>query len=1090
MAWLLALDMGTNSLGWWAYEVQKDNDKNTGEERWRVTKSLDGGVRIFSNGRTGKNTASQLNESLASVRRTARGKRRNRDRQKNRRQALIKHLTSLGLLPRDQAERDRLFQSPKQKKNTKCDPEQSITDLYNPYRLRAAAASEKVEAYELGRALQHLGARRGYFSNRKEPSDKEGGELKEKISNLDNILNGQTLGSYLWDSYQAERLKPGSACLSKKTKPVRFSERNDFFASREMYRHEFKTIRQVQEKHYSLSEDDWDTLSTYILDQRPLKPVERGRCRFFTDQKRHWNDTPAGHNFRLYQELNNLRLIMSDLSVEALTKDQYQAILILLKRQQTVSFDRMRKERKKDKAKNLLFPEDSRFNIESPKRKKLKGHSLRSRMEKNKILKPVWDNYYKSNELDDMIAELFEAETDEIAIKNLEKDYCLSREQAKEMAKLPLSRATSRLSLKALRAITEIMRDKKLPYHEAVTHLKDKNGQPLHHSTRLGETYDRLPYYGEVMQDEMMGAHPDIPPEESVEKHFGRIGNPTVHIGLNQIGLLVNTLVERFGSAPVKIHLEVIRDLKQSKDQINKTIKIQKDNQKENDRIRKILSEEHKLSTPSARDIKKYKLWEELGENKLERLCPFTGKNIAANQLLNGEVEIEHILPFSRTLDDSFSNLTLSYPWANKLKGNKSPYEAFGTDHHKDQGICWQDIINRIDNLPKNKKIRFGKNAMERFTAENDFIARQLTDTAYISKVAARYLKSLKGVEDVISIPGRLTAMIRGKWKLNDVLSEGDQKSRDDHRHHALDAAIIGLTDRALLQSISTHSSREGENNRLHIHLPSQPPVLDCIRQRIPWIIPSTRPRHKFTGRFFKESAYGIPQKPEEKEDTRSSERFIREKITDLSLDKIKKISDESVKKALLCHLRPLIDESHSKAKLKKALEDFSLKHGIIRIRLKTTSDSVLPVKSAPYKGYLGDDYICCDIWKIPPAKKGGKAKYKGVYWRYDQALRDKDNSLYIDKNAHKPHPAAAFITRLFKRDMVQIGPLEDGYLSRNLIFEIYGFSATNNMIDLRPPHLAESKQIFKSINTLGLEGIRRLHITPDGRVLYRRLKP
>ncbi|WP_177186335.1 HNH endonuclease domain-containing protein [Nitrosomonas sp. Nm166] len=41
-------------------------------------------------------------------------------------------------------------------------------------------------------------------------------------------------------------------------------------------------------------------------------------------------------------------------------------------------------------------------------------------------------------------------------------------------------------------------------------------------------------------------------------------------------------------------------------------------------------------------------LWEELSNNASDRKCLYSGIPISATMLLSGEVEIEHILPFSR----------------------------------------------------------------------------------------------------------------------------------------------------------------------------------------------------------------------------------------------------------------------------------------------------------------------------------------------------------------------------------------------------------------------------------------------------------
>ena len=74
-------------------------------------------------------------------------------------------------------------------------------------------------------------------------------------------------------------------------------------------------------------------------------------------------------------------------------------------------------------------------------------------------------------------------------------------------------------------------------------------------------------------------------------------------------------------------------------------------------------------------------------EPDFARRCPFSGKPISLAQLFNGEAEIEHILPFKRTLDNSIANLTVAMRWANRLKGNRSPYEAFGSNAYKKDGI-------------------------------------------------------------------------------------------------------------------------------------------------------------------------------------------------------------------------------------------------------------------------------------------------------------------------------------------------------------------------------------------------------------------
>ncbi|MBA3604322.1 MAG: hypothetical protein H0W50_11960, partial [Parachlamydiaceae bacterium] len=63
-------------------------------------------------------------------------------------------------------------------------------------------------------------------------------------------------------------------------------------------------------------------------------------------------------------------------------------------------------------------------------------------------------------------------------------------------------------------------------------------------------------------------------------------------------------------------------------------------------------------------DRLKHKLWLECG-----RLCPYTGKTINLTDCFSAEVEIEHIIPLSRSLDNSFNNKTLTYRSINAEKG-------------------------------------------------------------------------------------------------------------------------------------------------------------------------------------------------------------------------------------------------------------------------------------------------------------------------------------------------------------------------------------------------------------------------------------
>ena len=148
----LGLDIGTNSIGWWLYATDGE----------RITEVVDGGVRIFSDGRDPKSGA-----SLAVDRRLARAQRRRRDRYLRRRKALLSKLKEAGLMPRDRDEARKL-------------------ERLDPYALRAQGLDEALPLTHLGRALFHLNQRRGFKSNRKtDRGDNESGKIKDATARLE-----------------------------------------------------------------------------------------------------------------------------------------------------------------------------------------------------------------------------------------------------------------------------------------------------------------------------------------------------------------------------------------------------------------------------------------------------------------------------------------------------------------------------------------------------------------------------------------------------------------------------------------------------------------------------------------------------------------------------------------------------------------------------------------------------------------------------------------------------------------------------------------------------------------------------------------
>lgn len=86
-----------------------------------------------------------------------------------------------------------------------------------------------------------------------------------------------------------------------------------------------------------------------------------------------------------------------------------------------------------------------------------------------------------------------------------------------------------------------------------------------------------------------------------------------------------------------------------------KADKQMEENRKKNEMAKKEIQELGKLS-PNGQDILKYRLWHDQ-----QGICLYTGKTIPLEELFQPGYDIDHILPYSITFDDSYRNKVLGY---------------------------------------------------------------------------------------------------------------------------------------------------------------------------------------------------------------------------------------------------------------------------------------------------------------------------------------------------------------------------------------------------------------------------------------------
>lgn len=850
----LALDLGSTSLGWAIFRLSADN---------QPTALIKAGVRIFSDGRNPKDGS-----SLAVTRRAARAMRRRRDRLLKRKARMMGKLVEYGFFPADAAARKELEQK-------------------NPYELRAKGLHEALTPGEFARALFHLNQRRGFKSNRKtDKNESDSGALKTAIKQLRETLAAsdcQTVGELLWKRLQAGQ---GTRARYRETRYTedgknKIDKSYDFYVDRQMVADEFDALwaRQAALNPALFTEAARADLRDTLLHQRPLRPVKPGRCTLLPDEERAPLALPSQQRFRILQEVNHLRLLDAGLQETPLTLAQRDAIVELLESGGRVSFTSIHKK--------LKLRGTAKFNLEDGKRAELKGNATTAALAKKQLFGPAWHGFDEALQ-DDIVWRLVTEESEEALVRWLCETTGVDEARASAIANAGLPEGYGSLSRKALARIVPALREPEMVEGQALPRTYSQAVQAAgfaHHSDlsfdfehgsdeveQVGErtiastgeiqpvyAFKQLPYYGKLLQRHV--AFGTGKPEDPDEKRYGKIANPTVHIGLNQVRVVVNALIRRYGR-PTEVVVELARDLKQSREQKLETQKRQADNQKRNARIRQSIAEILGCSEERVKhaDVQKWILWEELSFDVADRRCPYSGVQISARMLLSDEVEIEHILPFSRTLDDSLNNRTVAMRHANRIKRNRAPWDA--REEFEAQGWSYDGILLRAERMPLRKRYRFAADGYERWLGEDKgFLARALNDTKYLSRIAKQYLQLICPGSGVRVIPGQLTGMLRRHLGLNDVLGLDGEKNRNDHRHHAVDACVIGVTDQALLQRFASASELSHEEGRGKLAKDFQPPwptYREHVQRAVENIWVSHRPDHGYEGGMMEETSYGI----------------------------------------------------------------------------------------------------------------------------------------------------------------------------------------------------------------------------------------
>lgn len=1102
----LGLDLGTNSLGWAL--IGTDGEPGA-EGEGRI---IDIGTRIFSASEmAGRDAKSK--ESLAVGRRQARTMRRQRDRRLKRKARLLAQLTEYGLMPADKDARARLVRETGDGRGGKLDG--------GVHALRAKALDDKIAPYELGRILFQMSQRRGFKSNRKtDGKDNEAGKIAIGVARLEQAMgveNARTYGEFLHKRRLAgksvrTRLRPETAAEFEPD-PDAKGDGYDFYPDRSLLKKELKKIFDAQAPHHPaiLTDERIAELRKTILFQRELLPPKVGKCSYNPDEERLPKAHPLFQEFRLYKEVNELALIGTDKIAVKLTPEQRDILVLKLRGAKSATFPSLRKLLK-------LGPE-FRFNKESENRKGLEGNVVAAALSHKDCFGPNWSTLGLERQSE--IVEKLRETADPKVLRDWLGDNCgLDEARAEAVMKVHLPDGYGRLGPSALANLLDALKTE-----------TDADGRVVPEAVAAKRVYDRtnseddpnreavkyLPKYQEVLTrhippGEGSQNNPPNADDPSYDRHMGKITNPTVHIALNQLRRVVNALIKKHGR-PDRIAIELGRDLKltdKQRDEVNRLI---------GKNTREAIARSQKLQELGQPDTGynrlRLKLWEELNPDQpLNRVCVYTGEAIPIHEVFSAEVDVDHILPYSRTLDDGIANKLLCKTRANRVKRNRAPAEVGEWDD------IYDEILARAGNLPKNKQWRFARNAMDRFADEEGFAARQLTDMQYTSRMALSYLAALYPAEEadidgvlrrhnrVRALPGRMTEMLRRKWGLNEILHDHDHsdttkpKNRKDHRHHAIDAFVIACTSRSLIQKIASSAEEiEAEGTeKVLANVPDPWPGFRAeLREKVRASTVSHKPDHGTVSRkgyaqgrgqtaakLHNDTAYGWTEERDEK----GQPLFVRRiALSDLKPKNIDDIRDRRLREELWEATRYAEGDKAFTA----ALRDFSMKEwlggapnpfkGLRHVRVLQAENPIWirDKEGKPLKGYLEGGNYRFDVWQLPDGK-----------WDADVISNFAAHQPGYVSPIRKKYPTAKKVLSLMANDMVAY---EDPETGMRVIARVRKFDQRNKQLYLDAHNEAgklderhkDPKDRFRNFskrpNALKAIGIRQVRVDEIGQV-------
>lgn len=819
---VLGLNIGIGSLGWCLLDVANKQIVGTGVHLWETPQEP------------------KTKISTATTRRAARSARRNKKRHANRMSECLKLLKAHGLIPEDATAASL----------------QTVKGDLQPLEARMKALDEKLTDRELAQALYNLCNRRGYIPHGDgDASDPEGKRVLTAIAENSRLISEKgyrTAGEMMLEEGRAQ----GKQCGSSRNKQGNYSRcltleqllsETDAIFEAQRFLENPNATDELQDAFKACM--SWQK-PTYDRDDRIYSTV--GSCIYFLEEKRAPKACLSAERCAAYERLSNVRIVLPDNKEQTLTAEQREEAICILFSHVSLKGNKSCKFRYADIRKRLELPayayfknigaEDEKKDVYEPKA----WRKLRSLLSEPLMAKLAADIDFA----DEVCAALTFASTEQSLrqrIAPLSESGRLTESDIAEICSLPyngeLFHGYCSRSLKALRMLNDAFSDQ-----PEIAGLYDAEKATGLYDLRLSNKF------ADVQLEGKLPAYTAYDPTCS---------NPVVLRVMGRVRKLVNALIAKHG-VPDEVHIELSRDLKRSAHEKQLIAKGQKRRKDANDASRKRIAESLGCDPAEVRGklIRKVNLLNEQGERDV-----YTDEHISYERLIaEGDTycQIGHILPYSRTCDDSQSNLVLALTKNVQDKGTRSPFEWLGdTDGWDAFKARVADL--RLHGYPRKKAERLIEEHLA--DKQDDYIERNLNDTRYASVSALRYIEyylkfpeskaphGLTRKKRVSAVAGGATAILRHAWGF-----DAKDKQKDD-LHNAVDAAIIAACREETVRAAARYSEEkhyvpEDERRKLLEACEPWHRFAKQVQSAAASVIPTRKVECTMTGAAFEDTAY------------------------------------------------------------------------------------------------------------------------------------------------------------------------------------------------------------------------------------------